>query len=366
MADDKNKDLDPDEEQNDSFQDDDDFGLPDLEYDELEDDDFEDEFDSPAFEDSDDSEETSLEITEEELSDDAFDIDDNSLDTDIKATEDELSGDDFGDLSSEMDDVDLSDEELQRELEELESEDMDFGDGPEEGSTSDPSFYEEETFEDFSDDNELDSVFGADDESDDTIGGFSPEEAKKGPMVDQSAKKKAASQYAATSYDTKSSDKGNFTKIVIFGTIIILVVASALWFAYSSNDKSREVAKVEQPKSITPKPKPAAVAPMKEEPKRQEPAKVMATPVAAGVVTSLEQRSGKAYIIIASFIDGDLAMDHANDLAGDGKSPYVIAPFNNGMYYRVAIAEFNNFADATSNLGSYKEEFGADIWTLRY
>jgi hypothetical protein len=92
----------------------------------------------------------------------------------------------------------------------------------------------------------------------------------------------------------------------------------------------------------------------------------VATPVAAGMVTSLEQRSGKAYIIIASFIDGDLAMDHANDLADDGKSPYVIPPFNNGMYYRVAIAEFNNFADATSNLGSYKEEFGTDIWTLRY
>jgi cell division protein FtsN len=129
------------------------------------------------------------------------------------------------------------------------------------------------------------------------------------------------------------------------------------------------VAKKEQPKPAVEQPKPAEPEPKKEEPKKQEPKptpKPVATQTTPGEVNALDQRTGKAYIIVASFVDGDLAADHASNLAGKGKSPYIIPPFNNGLYYRVAIAEFNTFDDATRNLENYKGEFGNDIWTLRY
>lgn len=374
MADDINKDLDPEEDNNEPFEDDD-FGLPDLEYDELEDDEeFEDEFGDPSFEDESTDEEPSEELTESE--EEALSID-SEFEEDIfeeEVSEEEIGEEDF--LEEEMEDFgeddtntfDISEEELQKELEELESSDTDFEFDESEGD--DAGFYEQETYDDFSDENVLDSVFGADDSSDDSNDIFSdtsdnkPTQPVKGPSIDSTAKQRAASQYAS-SYNS-GSEKSGFAKIVVIGAIAILVVAVALWqFDSIFGSEKKEVVKKEQPK---PTPTPVAEEPKKEEPKKEEvkPKKPVATPTTPGVVQSLEQRTGKAYVIIASFVDGDLALDHANKLAGTGKSPYVIPPFNNGLYYRVAIAEFNNFADATQNLGSYKEEFGTDIWTLRY
>jgi len=83
-------------------------------------------------------------------------------------------------------------------------------------------------------------------------------------------------------------------------------------------------------------------------------------------VTNLDDRNGKAYVIVASFIDSDLAIDHANKLAAEGKSPYVIPPFGSSRYSRVGIAEFGSFEAAAATLDNYKSEYGDDVWALRY
>ena len=83
-------------------------------------------------------------------------------------------------------------------------------------------------------------------------------------------------------------------------------------------------------------------------------------------MTKLDGRNGKAYLIVASFIDTDLAVDHANDLAKDGESPYVIPPFGKSKYSRVGIAEFDSFESATSQLESYRSKYSSDVWALRY
>jgi cell division septation protein DedD len=398
MADDKNKDLDPEEENQDPLEDDD-FGLPDLEYDELDDDDFEDEFDSPSGEsESDESFEVDAELddlddsfeeeeAEEEL-DEALTVDDTFGDLDDEAFED-TDLDDLEGMEADLDDddIDISDEELQKELEELESEDLDFGDLDDiesEGESEEEGFYEQESFEEFSEDNDnvLDSVFGADDEVTNTTGGYEPTETQRtGPKKDLTAKQKAANQYAASYASQASSGKGNFAKIVIIGTVVILIIAASLaYFNGMFGEGEKEVAKTETPKrqppkETKPKEEKPAVAQSEGETKKEaakQTSKPVEQPVAkpsptqAGTVNQLEQRTGKAYVVIASFVDGDMALDHANDLAGKGKSPYIIPPFNNGLYYRVAIAEFPTFADASQNIGRYKEEFGQDIWTLRY
>ncbi len=358
MADDKNNDLDPEEESNDSFEDDD-FGLPDLEYDELDDDEFEDEFGTAEFDESAD-ESVASEIEEAE----AEPLE--GLDDTSEELENELDSDEF----------DLSEDELQRELEELESEDLDFSDVEEMDSgidSTDEEFYEQESFEEFSDDNVLDSVFGDEDEDPDVqaeqVLVSTTLDSSSGPQRDLSAKQKAANQYAQA-YADSQKEKGKFARIVIIGTLVILIVASGLWFMYTGGDEPKELAKTEQPRP-KPQPKPqvkketqqqkAETAP---EPKPKPVAAPTTTP--AGTINELQSRTGNAYIVIASFIDGDLAKDYASMLAANGKSPYIVAPFNNGLYYRVAIAEFQTFDDATQNIGRYKEEFGPDIWTLRY
>lgn len=403
MADDINKDLDPEEENNDAFEDDD-FGLPDLEYDELDDDEFEDEFGTPEFEESSDdtSEFDEGEIDSEEI-DETLTVDDDAfgdLDEELEVEEmsaddtasfdeeltddfssDELDDvgdlDDIGDLDDELDssEFDLSEEELQKELEELESEELDFSDieDVDSGETSEDEFYEQESFEEFSDDNVLDSVFGDDDEDpavkeEQVLVSTTAGTPGSGPQRDVSAKQAAANQYAQA-YAESQNEKGKFARIVIIGTVVILAVAFGLYFTFSG-DGDQEIAKTEQvtPKP-QPKPQPKEEAPKEEVKETPQPTpKPAATPTAApaGTVNELQSRTGKAYIIIASFVDGDLAKDHADQIAADGKSPYVIPPFNNGLYYRVAIAEFQTFADASQNINRYKEEFGQDIWTLRY
>ena len=71
-------------------------------------------------------------------------------------------------------------------------------------------------------------------------------------------------------------------------------------------------------------------------------------------------------LIISSFFDEDLAMDHANKLAANGNSPMVIPPFASHRFWRVAIAEYNSIADAQNQIGQYKADYGDDIWPLKY
>ena len=74
----------------------------------------------------------------------------------------------------------------------------------------------------------------------------------------------------------------------------------------------------------------------------------------------------KKSIVIASFLDGDLAMDHSQDLAAEGKSPYIIPPFGNAITHRVAINGYGTLAQAQGALDGFKSEYGQDIWILKY
>ena len=92
------------------------------------------------------------------------------------------------------------------------------------------------------------------------------------------------------------------------------------------------------------------------------------TPVATppGNINSLTERTGNTFIVIGSFVDGDIAMDYAKKLAAEGKSPSIIPPFGNGLFHRVGIAGFPTVAAATQNLDNYKADYGDDVWVLKY
>ena len=80
----------------------------------------------------------------------------------------------------------------------------------------------------------------------------------------------------------------------------------------------------------------------------------------------LSARTNNFYIVVASFVDEDLAMDHANKLAADGRSPSVIPPFGKAITTRVAIRGYGSLAQAQNEVGNYRSEFGQDIWILKY
>ena len=365
MADDKNLNEDPEENH---FDDDEDFGLPDLEYDEL-DDDGDEPMDDEPFDD---------ELEEEVVEEEVPVIEDTPEPVGEEMLEEEITEDDLGSFDdSEPEDWE---KELEKELEEELLAEGDTG-----------GFYEEESFEDFdsdeigmeSDDNEVAaSVFGSDDDSDDIDAGIEYTEpaANAGGTVPP----------AGGSYQTEpSGGRGKFVRYVVFGVLGIAVVAFVLLLIFRNSEETpkKVAAKKEVPakkapeKKVEPKQeeeakpaetKPAETTPVakKEEPKKtvkkEEPKPQPAVQKPAGEITSLTEKTGKTYIIVSSFFDDDLAQDFASKLSKDGRSPIVIPPFGESRFYRVAIAEYNSFADAKAGLEGFKAEFGQDIWPLRY
>ena len=368
MAEDKNHDQDPEEEKNDHL-DDDDFGLPDLEYDELDDDDFEDEIEAPVEDEAEAAEDTSdpvEEVDEVESSDDDIEVDEDidididDIDLDSIDTEDidtsELDETDLEDIDTsdlddvDVDDIEISDEELQAELAEMDE-------GEITSSSSDSEFYEEESFEEFEEkDDVISSVFGADEGTSSSEGGQE--------ILGKDFKDKLVSGPSAGSSFTPSGNTGarrNFGKIVILGTIVITIIGVVFYLVFASGGPKKEAAvekPVEKPVVVEQQPEPEPEPEPEPDPTPSKPP--------AGTITTLDARNGKSYVVIGSFVDGDLAMDHATALSEEGKSPYIIPPFANHIFYRVAIAEFDDFAAANNSLGNYRGDYGDDIWTLRY
>ncbi|MFT6882391.1 MAG: hypothetical protein ACJAVY_001189 [Marinoscillum sp.] len=326
MAEDKNKSENPEEEKKDQFDDDEDFGLPDLDYDALE----EDEDDADADEDLSETEDVeSLE--------------------DVELTAEEIASDD------EEEDWE---KELEKELEiELESEE------------DAKAFYEEESYEEFEsgskDEVVVGSVFGADDGSGDSFTSRIESPKSASPNYEEKYSEKPVENAISYSEPERSANKAKFVRTVVIGTLVIVAIAFALIFMYDGEGSTEEkkIAKVE--KTVE---KPVVVAPIEEAPK-EEPVKKpksVANTLPSGVITTLESPTSKTYIIVASFFDVDMATDHANVLAAKGQSAIIIPPFSDSRFYRVSIAEFDSFKGAKDGIEGFKGEFGADIWPLRY
>ncbi len=265
----------------------------------------------------------------------------------------------------ELDDDDESSKKEEDKPEEKSEEPIPDPFGEESSSeSSDETFYEEESFDEFKEDTTTTSgsVFDSDDtpepdaftDTSDTFGTESYTQAD------------APEPYAAY-YNEESSKraKSNFTKIVVIGTLLFASIAIVFVFVMDGGGLfgDEEEAKAPPPSPVVEETTVDSTAFQMPDP---EPVKPQPTQMTPGEITTLEQRTGKSYVVIGSFFDGDLAMDYAKVLAQNGNSPQIIPPFRDYRFYRVAIAEFNSFKEAESQAPSYAEQFGREAWPLRY
>lgn len=285
----KNKDEDPEEEKKNQFDDDEDFGLPDLEYEELEDDD-----------------DTSEESSDPEPAAEAPEAD-----------------------------------EWEKELEEQPEEETKVDDTNE---SSEDLFYQEESFDEFE---QPASESGSDQ-----------------PVFDTDTGAGTPPPTYTAQYDTGDSSRGKFARVVVIGTLLFAVIAIVFWLVNDGAPEPKEpIAEIEPPTEVIP----VDTMPVVEEPVVEpEPVESQANRRTPGEITVLEQQTGKSYIVIGSFFDGDLAQDYAKKLSAEGKSPLIIPPFKNYRFHRVAIAEFESFKAAQASVETYKQEYGDSVWSLRY
>jgi len=87
---------------------------------------------------------------------------------------------------------------------------------------------------------------------------------------------------------------------------------------------------------------------------------------AKGAITSINRPRGCYYVVVGSFIDDDLASDHAHQLAQQGIDVMLIAPPQGQYFFRVAIKQEDTFRNAYEKAEALKAVYGTDIWIMKY
>ena len=85
-----------------------------------------------------------------------------------------------------------------------------------------------------------------------------------------------------------------------------------------------------------------------------------------GEFQAVGMSTGSYYVVVGSFIDDDLARDQSNRINKDGMDTYLIEPYNNNKFYRLAVGNFSSWNDAADKMEDLKSTFGHEIWVLKY
>lgn len=182
-------------------------------------------------------------------------------------------------------------------------------------------------------------------------------------------------EYVPGSYTPPEEESSNVGKVVLLVLILVLTAVGIWYFGFHKPEADRkEQARIEQEQKAEAE-RIAQQQKAEEERKAQEEADRIAAEEAAaaeeaepetGVVNTISERTGRYYVVVASAIDGDLAMDYANELAATGKNIDIIPPFGKSKFHRVTVDNQDTWASAENSASELKGEFGDDVWVIRY
>jgi len=151
-------------------------------------------------------------------------------------------------------------------------------------------------------------------------------------------------------------DAKSFTRIIIIGAVAFVLIGFGFLWWHHKDDNNQVTAKT-APKETKAEPKPAEVKPAPEPEKK--------APV-TGEVVVLSEKTGRSYVVVGSFFDGDLADDYGKQLIVKGINATIIKPFGNSRFFRVSIADFASYQEAAAEAEKAKSTYGAEVWALKY
>ena len=85
-----------------------------------------------------------------------------------------------------------------------------------------------------------------------------------------------------------------------------------------------------------------------------------------GSVSTVSSRTGNYYLIVGSFIDGDLAKDYGQKLAKEGISSKIIEPSGTRKFYRLSVKDAESVEALNNDLESMRSKFGENVWIVKY
>ena len=159
--------------------------------------------------------------------------------------------------------------------------------------------------------------------------------------------------------------------------MLLLLFATVIGIALLNMTKDpKPTIKMEQPllveaevkkevkKEIIPEP---VIEPEVIEPEvKTDPPELKSVLQAIGAISVKGQPLDKYYLIVASFLDNDLAFDYAEKLILSGSNVIIIPPFSTSKLTRVALLEYETLDKANIGLDKYKDEFDEQLWVLKY
>ena len=162
------------------------------------------------------------------------------------------------------------------------------------------------------------------------------------------------------SHDQDEERNRTWLVLVLLVIVLALIGVAIWWFMFRDQPKPEPVAEpVQEQVEPEPEPEPVVEEPVFEPEPEPEPEPTL------GEYQVLTSRTGAYYIVIASFVDEDLATDWCKILQEKGVSTNVLSPSGKG-FFRVGLGGYDSFSDANAELGNYKAEYGEDIWVVKY
>lgn len=184
--------------------------------------------------------------------------------------------------------------------------------------------------------------------------------------------------FEAPAYYEDEEEQPNYTPWVVGGIIGLLVIIGAVTYLLFFDgmdqistlfgDKEPEPV-VQQQEISTPEP----AAPVFEEPAPEPVEEPVAETTPANPlapyqdISTISAPTGMSYIVIASFVDGDMANDLAQKMLKGGVGVKIIAPSQRSpLQHRVVVAEYPTFQEAMQQIASFRSEYGEKAWVLKY
>lgn len=161
------------------------------------------------------------------------------------------------------------------------------------------------------------------------------------------------------SLNTDSEENGKS-----YGWLVMLLIFAAIlvggWFYYDYSFNGE--GKAEKPESIIKETVPEPAPPL------QEPVDEPVEEVETFSLTEIQSRADRPryFLVVASFIDEDLAKDHAEKLHAGKMNTFLVYPYGEIAYYRLAIGQFESFALAAEEIAKVKDNFKENLWVLKY
>lgn len=217
----------------------------------------------------------------------------------------------------------------------------------------------------------------SEDDSSDTTDDFSSSSDDYATVEDSTEEESSTTEestYIPGSY-TPPQEESNAGKIIAI-VLVVLLAAVAIWYFgfYRPAQVAEEQARIEAQKKEQAEAKRLADQRAEEQRAREEAQRQAEAEASAaeeeqtqeGTIETISSRTGRYYVVVASALDGDLAMDYAKKRQADGLNTFIIEPYGTAKFHRVAAFHFGSWNDAEAKANELKGEYGDGVWVMKY